>query len=367
MKVPGLIVLMMLSFGNFAVSQTCTLTGSGTVNWTNSLTCTESGVTPATASVLVIPEGMTLVFDSNGDTWTGARIDVFGTLTISQSSGIEIFANIRVKGTGSLDIDSRLYLGGNITEAEAENCNYNVVLEDGASMTVEGNSSDRLYVCGKSIIQDGGQCYQYPGEQLPYCSVSGGFSGPTGFDKTGENVTLPVTWLSFTTRNIDNKSVHLAWATASELNAESFIIERSSNGKEYFPIGTKAASGNSSVRQDYTFTDTNPFIGRTYYRLRQVDYDGAFGYSEIRFIDLTGRRAVHVFPNPLEEDELNVQLNFSDEDEVLVSVYDVSGLEIDKFSFYGAAFKKPLQLNAGSYLLRAKTGKENLVCRFVVR
>jgi hypothetical protein len=87
-------------------------------------------------------------------------------------------------------------------------------------------------------------------------------------------VPLPVELISFSGHRTENKDVHLEWTTASERNNDHFEVERSTDGKEYLPVGYVAGSGNSSYSHTYGFTDINSTEVETLYRLRQVDFDG---------------------------------------------------------------------------------------------
>lgn len=104
------------------------------------------------------------------------------------------------------------------------------------------------------------------------------FSGGTGATGVGGlNNPLPVTLLYFI-GNCQKDNVNLSWATATELNADKFIIQASDNGKDYFSIGEVKASGNSNTLQQYTFNTTGNF---NYFQLKQVDFDGKFELSKI--------------------------------------------------------------------------------------
>lgn len=93
--------------------------------------------------------------------------------------------------------------------------------------------------------------------------------------------TLPVTWLYFTARANDSHEVALNWATASEINNDRFEIERSADGSSFEKIGTVNGNGNSVQTIEYSFKDTTVQRGVYYYRLKQVDFDGRFEYSNI--------------------------------------------------------------------------------------
>ncbi len=91
---------------------------------------------------------------------------------------------------------------------------------------------------------------------------------------------LPTTLTAFSGRAAD-QSVLLNWTTASEQNSEVFNILSSSNGRNFKKIGSVSAAGNSNSTLIYTFKDDNPYAGNNYYKLQQVDKDGAVQYSKI--------------------------------------------------------------------------------------
>lgn len=105
------------------------------------------------------------------------------------------------------------------------------------------------------------------------------FSGGTGVAGVGPYTDpLPVELLYFRSACVDERTV-LSWATASERNADFFEVQRASDQFVFEAIGRVAANGNSNTLKEYVFTDNS--IGRYYYRLRKVDFDGAFEYSDI--------------------------------------------------------------------------------------
>ncbi|MBK5284648.1 MAG: T9SS type A sorting domain-containing protein, partial [Bacteroidia bacterium] len=91
---------------------------------------------------------------------------------------------------------------------------------------------------------------------------------------------LPVELISFTGSNQGNRNV-LEWATASEINNHYFAIERSHEGSQFAEIGIVKGNGNSTQIISYSFSDDQPVNGINYYRLKQVDYDGDYKYSQI--------------------------------------------------------------------------------------
>lgn len=112
-------------------------------------------------------------------------------------------------------------------------------------------------------------------------------------------VLLPVEWLDFQARLInDERATLCTWSTGSETNNAYFTVERSADGLEWEPLGDVPGAGNSSVERNYQFTDQQPLFGRSYYRIRQTDFNGAFKFSDIRSVERKQAQPFAVAPNP---------------------------------------------------------------------
>ncbi len=111
---------------------------------------------------------------------------------------------------------------------------------------------------------------------------------------------LPVE-LTFFKGEKKDKDVLLLWQTENSENNLGFEIERSSDGSDWEVIGFVPGEGDSQEIQDYTYLDKQPLVGRTnYYRLKQIDLDGAFEYSDVVVIRMEGNaQTFDVFPNPI--------------------------------------------------------------------
>jgi hypothetical protein len=93
---------------------------------------------------------------------------------------------------------------------------------------------------------------------------------------------LPVILGQLTGSIVDNNAVRLEWKTFSELNSREFVIERSTDGVNFEPIGIIASAGTSDITREYSYPDNNlPQKLILYYRLKQVDNDGQFQYSNV--------------------------------------------------------------------------------------
>lgn len=118
---------------------------------------------------------------------------------------------------------------------------------------------------------------------------------------------LPVELLDFTVAPLQDH-ILLRWRTATEINNRGFDIQSSSDGKHWQSIGFVEGQGSSTALHDYHYEDAAPLPGLNYYRLRQVDYDGAEAYSEVRAVAWVSDKDVLVYPNPLLNDKLNINL-----------------------------------------------------------
>ncbi len=114
-------------------------------------------------------------------------------------------------------------------------------------------------------------------------------------------IILPVKLFSFDAYLAANDAV-INWATANEANAKEFVIERSSDGRNYIAIGRVAAT-NRSTGARYSYTDKSIGEGLFYYRLRSVDADGKTSLSKVVLINTTktGKGTITLFPNPVRE------------------------------------------------------------------
>jgi hypothetical protein len=134
------------------------------------------------------------------------------------------------------------------------------------------------------------------------------YSGNISFTVNGSlctfaQVVLPITLVSFEGKALE-KSNLLTWRTASETQNKGFDIEASPNPSKgggpntWRTIGFVAGHGTTNKEQRYIFKDEKPSNGVTYYRLKQLDFDGRFEYSKIVAIAQKGDNVVSVFPNP---------------------------------------------------------------------
>lgn len=111
--------------------------------------------------------------------------------------------------------------------------------------------------------------------------------------------TLPVELTNFSCALQPENVVRLTWITRSELNNDSFEVERSVNGAPFTLIGSVKGAGTTSSQHNYLFNDNSPVTGRIYYRLAQIDFDGKKTYSEVCSVEVEAvLPQVSIYPNP---------------------------------------------------------------------
>lgn len=181
--------------------------------------------------------------------------------------------------------------------------------------------------------------------------------------KISADALLPVTLVEFNGVVIDNK-ILLKWKTASEINTAGFIVERSSDGRNFNEVGFTKATGSSSVTKEYFFTDKDPLQESNFYRLKIIDKDGRFTYSNIIKTKLMkSELSFSIYPNPI-KDVICLQTKGIIGD-ATIQLIDVFGKKVKEFFL-------PLNNNSntfsirvadvanGTYLLLIKTASSTL-------
>ena len=165
---------------------------------------------------------------------------------------------------------------------------------------MDGNNIEYLYGTGNNITALGLSANKiywaeeiYPGGNHLYSSsLDGSNMSNLGYQSSypilsivaKSSSSLPVELASFNGFN-KNGTNHIEWTTLSETNNKGFDLEKSSNGYEWKKLAHLEGMGNSTDRHTYTYEDEIPFSNENYYRLKQIDNDGSFEYSNMIMIN----------------------------------------------------------------------------------
>ncbi|MBP9581802.1 MAG: M20/M25/M40 family metallo-hydrolase [Ignavibacterium sp.] len=182
------------------------------------------------------------------------------------------------------------------------------------------------------------------------------------------NGIIPVELVTFTS-SIINNTVSLNWITASELNNSGFEIEKSTNNVNWDKIGFVPGNGTSTEVHNYSFIDQNPFVGTSYYRLKQIDFDGTSEYAnivEVVYGTVSEFALEQNYPNPFNP---STKIKYSiasvetkHASSVQLKIYDVLGNEVATLvneektpGNYEVIFDAS-KLSSGVYLYTIKSG-----------
>lgn len=112
-------------------------------------------------------------------------------------------------------------------------------------------------------------------------------------------VPLPSTGLALSGQLLSSKQVQLNWKTQTEINTQTFELQRSTDGVQFQTINSRSAAGNTVTEQQYRFTDATMQVPVYYYRVKLIDLDGRITYSNVVVIrNGAGGQDVNVYPNP---------------------------------------------------------------------
>jgi hypothetical protein len=178
---------------------------------------------------------------------------------------------------------------------------------------------------------------------------------------------LPLTLLSFDAKLSQGvrEEVIATWSTANEMNSKGFEVERSLDANDFNTVGYVAAQ-NTAGNHSYSFVDTDPSKGISYYRLKQIDLYGKFTYSKIVAINNKSNISLSVYPNPV-SDNITVTHPKASNGAIL-KIMTINGQTVSSINTsLGAviSFANIKSLTKGNYLLIFENGTERSAIKFI--
>ena len=206
---------------------------------------------PKDGDTIVIPKDSTLIINQDVEL-ENVYFDVLGNLILVGNTKLELDerSKIFVRAGGMLDGDN------NSQQVRLDN--------------------DKIYQGDKGTIF---------GPMLA-TATSSGFK-----PLIGSPVSLPVKFIGFNVIRNSN-DVFIQWATAQEINADIYEVQRSVDGSNWNVIGTVRAAGNTTTVTNYSFTDKNANYATAYYRIKQVDVDNRYDYTAVRTVKADATAAI---------------------------------------------------------------------------
>ena len=195
------------------------------------------------------------------------------------------------------------------------------------------------------------------------------FSDFTG----GELGSVPVELTSFKAK-INGSSVVLNWSTVSETNNSGFEIEKSFNNQSFEKVGFVQGAGTTTEGKDYSFTDTKVVTGQYSYRLKQIDLDGTFSYSNIVVVSINAPDKFELaqnYPNPFNP-ETKIRFEIPMTSFVNVSVFNVLGEKVATLvneSLEQGIYEKgfaAINLTSGIYIYKLTAGAYSITKKMML-
>lgn len=220
--------------------------------------------------------------------------------------------NARVGGAGgSCPSSARVSMGGN-----------------GQSRSSNGGSTGNAAEAGVGGGGAGGTTHSYNNGSTEQAAAGG--AGANGMVVIKFTAPLAITLSNFNVSCENGRTI--SWSTESERNASHFIVERSRDGSDWFAIGHIEATGTTTQTQHYSLQDKSASYGISYYRLKEVDYDGKIRVYDVVASDCSSNNGVIVYPNPTQG---NFTLEISSETafEGTAVVYDLNGKTLVQHEF----------------------------------
>ncbi len=200
---------------------------------------------------------------------------------------------------------------------------------------------------------------------VPFVQFDGLTSFSGGGAAAGAGGGLPVELTFFTGRNT-NLGNELTWSTASQEAFSHFEIERSGNGADFISIDNIHGTANTLEVSNYSLMDRIPLTGRNYYRLKMVDLDGTYEYSNVVVLSTNKNdNIISVYPNPA-KDLLTVSFVQSTQSELTYQITNMDGLMVTTGALNADQPVIDIQtLPVGIYIISVISESGNQSVRFV--
>lgn len=235
-----------------------------------------------------------------------------------------------------------------------------ILIDDNTDVTLGGNGSATIIASGVTYTLNGAVGADFEALEGKFADCALDYPACTTLEQA-----LPVELTRFEAQS-KNDMIELSWTTATELNNDFFQIEHSRDGVQFAPIGKVKGVGTTTETVNYDFMHRRPDAGTNYYRLKQVDFDGAFAYSPIVAAEVNTRAgAISLFPNPT-VNKVNVLMHHRPE-KVTFRLSNLVGQQLDlQPAETDAGWEMDLtRLPRGVYLLRMEYDGKTVTKRLV--
>ena len=312
---------------------------NNTIQSDNSIVSVNSSLNILSGDTLFMNASSLIMSNTMGLTRTltvhsGGFLIVDGDLTLSRTGGTLNVVNdgvIAVKGSTNLYTNS---FTGLVVSGSGDAYLWNAPVLNGTTIINNGDTY-------------GGYTVSF-GDAADFAADYPGLNSAIG---SGGVIVLPVEMLSFEAK-LNTLNADVNWSTLTELNFSHFILEHSTNGKDFSPLTQIAAKGQNEGGAHYSFTHQQPALGFNYYRLTAVDIDGTTEMHGIKAIFYKLEGVNRIAGNPLKDKMLRLNTQDLSQNSTL-NIRDMQGkLVVAK----PVEHQQILQLEPGLYMLEVNDG-----------
>lgn len=171
-----------------------------------------------------------------------------------------------------------------------------------------------------------------------------------------------------------NGEIDVEWTTWTETDNDFFTLERSNNGTDFEMVDVVDAAGNSNEPRNYKVTDTEPYGGTSYYRLKDTDFGGKSTYSDIVAVTCGSDANDFGFVNAYEVDQTQVVVEFTaaDNEDYTIMLFDASGKKILEHGGNGYEGMNKVRLDTddlarGIYIVNLSNGSKKFSKRVMLK
>ncbi|WP_281612525.1 T9SS type A sorting domain-containing protein [Flammeovirga sp. SubArs3] len=335
---------------------------------------------------LVIGEGVTLTIQKTDsykeyvDIYADVKLLSGATLVVEREAYLAIFGSLIIEGTGSTV---------EVGQGGRKKGSYLIVTDDFVNNTTDGTSTINIFTSGSFYVM--GDALGTSDNIDLNIRIGADNEGRSGIFVEGDDLLgihdyvndftesleyklaqikksqedLPVELISFDAK-LEIDYVDVTWATASEINADFFELQVSSDQRNWETLGMVEAQGNSTELTEYHYKDYTEYSSNVYYRLVQYDFDGTsevFGPISIVFneqLDFTS----NVYPNPTRDFSFIALNNINNNNAIAIYVYNNTGQLVFTDQFYSSDKHMVYRLESmetlpeGVYYISIQNGKE---------
>ncbi len=202
-------------------------------------------------------------------------------------------------------------------------------------LSVDGGNTYSITLAANTL-NDGSEQVLIPNDPTSLARIKVEADGNIFFDISNEDFTIednpiPVELTAFFALNT-NEGVMLKWVTSTETNNSGFSIQRSRNYNIYSEVGYMEGNGTTTRPHEYNFIDKISEAGIYYYRLKQIDFDGSYEYSNVVEVNVNAPSDFVLeqnYPNPFNPSTV-IKFSLPVDSKVTIDLYNTLGEKVDR-------------------------------------